>query len=379
VGELTAKGVAALKAPGRYADGDGLYLVVDSGGRRYWHLRYMLNGRRRDMSLGPEKRVTLANARAEAMRARIDLMKGIDPLAAREKQAKTGITFQEAARRVHKARTAGWRNGKHQGQWLSTLENHVFPLIGNKPVSEVTRGDVVTVLEPIWLEIPETARRVRQRIGTVIDWAVGTGIRDHGIEIKLVDRALPRHAAGVNHFAAVKAADMPAFLAGLGLSTAGPIVRSAIEHMILTASRPGNVRQLTWEQLDRDACIWTRPAAAMKNNREHRVPLPLRAIALLDAIGWGAGDALVFPGAQGRPLSENTLNKAVKATGFEATSHGFRTSFKEWSLAHGWPDHLSETQLAHTDPNKARAAYAREDLLEERRPMMEAWAAFVGA
>jgi integrase len=378
VGELTAKGVAALKAPGRYSDGDGLYLVIDSGGRRYWFLRYMLNGRRRDMSIGPERRVSLAAARAEAMKARLSLLQGIDPLAARETRTKAGISFEEAARRVHKTRSGGWRNGKHQDQWITTLENHVFPRIGNKPVAQVTRGDVVELLEPIWLEIPETARRVKQRIGNVIDWAVGAGIREHGIEMKLVERALPRHSAGLNHFAAVKAADMPAFIQALALSTPGPVVRAAIELMILTASRPGNIRFLTWDQIALETKVWTRPAKLMKNGRVHRVPLPRRAVDLLGAIQpEHAGDTPVFPGLQGRPLSENTLNKAVKSTGFEATSHGFRTSFKEWSLANGWPDHLSEMQLAHTDQNKARAAYAREDLLEERRPMMEAWANYL--
>ncbi len=377
MGELTVKGVAGIKTQGRYADGDGLYLVVDSGGRRYWHLRYMLNGRRRDMSIGPERFVTLANARAEAMKARLELLKGVDPLASRETRSRASLSFEDAARRVHKTRVPGWRNGKHQDQWLSTLENHVFPKIGGKPVAKVTRGDVLEVLEPIWLEIPETARRVRQRIGNVIDWAVGAGIREHGIEMKLVAHALPRHAKGQNHFAAVRANEMPEFMKALALSTPGPIVRAAIEFMILTASRPGNVRQLTWDQLDRDAGTWKRPASMMKNGQLHRVPLPKRAIDLLEMVRPISDDRLVFPGARSRPLSENTLNKAVKSIGFEATSHGFRTSFKEWSLAKGWPDHLSEMQLSHIDPNKARKAYAREDLLEERRPMMEAWAAFI--
>lgn len=380
MGKLSARGVAGLRAPGRYFDGDGLHLLIDSAGRRYWVLRFMKAGRQRDMSLGPERRLSLADARKAAVAARQTLDRGIDPIVARRTQAHRGLSFAEAARHVHAQHRGGWKNGKHQAQWITSLETHAFPRIGDTPVAEITRADVLAVLEPIWLNVPETARRVKQRIGSVIDWAVGAGLREHGIEMRLVAKALPRQPAVDRHLPALRAAAVPAFLRVLQHAPAGPTVRAALELLILTASRPGNIRQMRWEDVDIGQAIWTRPPDQMKRPRAHRVPLPRRAIELLSdlaALRRSDPAGLVFPGLGGRMLSENTLNKAVQALGFEATSHGFRSSFKEWALSAGWPDHLSEAQLAHTDPNKARAAYARQDLLEERRPMMEAWATFV--
>jgi integrase len=380
MGKLSARRVASLAAPGRYFDGDGLHLFIDSAGRRYWILRYMRAGRLRDMSLGPERRMSLADARQAAAAALRGLQEGRDPLATRQARAVHAVRFSDAARRVHRMRCEVWSNGKHRDQWLSTLETYVFPLIGDLPVRDVTRADVLAVLEPIWIAKPETARRVKQRIGTVIDWAVGAGLREHGVEMRLVSRALPRQPSPDHHLPALRAADVPGFMRALSHSPASPLVRMGVQLLVLTASRPGNIRQMRWEDIDLETATWTRPAEQMKSRRPHRVPLCRRAVDLLGQLRSctaGSETGLVFPGRGGRPLSENTLNKAVQTLGVNATSHGFRTSFKEWSLSAGWPDHLSEAQLAHADPNRARAAYAREDLLEERRPMMQAWSDFV--
>ena len=380
-GKLSARGVVGLKAPGRYFDGDGLHLFIDSAGRRYWVVRYKKAGRVRDMSLGPERLMSLAEARKAAFKAMQDLRDGADPLDARQTAPPKEVDFAEAARRVHSMHKQGWRNGKHQAQWLTTLEIYAFPQIGDRPVATITRADVLAVLEPIWLAKPETARRVKQRLGVVIDWAVGAGLRQHGVEMHLVTRALPRQPKGQAHLPALRAADVPGFIRTLAHSPASPTVRVALEILLLTASRPGNVRQMRWKDVKLSEAIWTRPAEHMKSGKEHRVPLSTRAVDLLCHMApatQAEEDRLVFPGSSGGMLSENTLNKAVRTLGFDATSHGFRTSFKEWSLSAAWPDHLSEAQLAHADTNKSRAAYAREDLLEERRPMMEAWAAFIG-
>lgn len=382
MGKLTTKGVAGLRQSGRYADGEGLYLVIDAGGRRYWCLRYMKAGRRRDMSLGRADRIALADARERAAEARRKLAEGIDPIDERRRQQLGVVTFAEAARRLHGLSKEGWKNGKHCDQWLRTLELYAFPAMGDIPVGQVSRADVVRALEPIWLARPETARRVKQRIGVVIDWAVGAGLRDEGIEMRLVNRALPRHRDEPQHMRALPAREVPGFMRVLRLSPAGPTVRSALEILILTASRPGNVRRMRWEQVDLDRAVWNRPGTEMKTGKPHAVPLQARAVSLLSDMKARADtyEPLVFPGtSRDGMLSENTLRKAILDLGIEATAHGFRTSFKEWSLAAGWPDHLSEAQLAHSEPNKARAAYAREDLLEERRPMMEAWAAFLAS
>jgi len=177
VGKLSSKTLAKLDQPGRYAAGDGLYLFVDSKQRRYWQLRYMIGGRRHDMAIGPERHFSLGQAREAAMKLRLTLIQGLDPLEERKAAEVAGTTFAEAARNVHTARAAGWRNGKHKDQWLTTLEKHVFPVIGEKPLAGIERSDVLNVLEPVWLATPETTRRVRQRIAAVIDWGVAGSLR----------------------------------------------------------------------------------------------------------------------------------------------------------------------------------------------------------
>lgn len=194
MGKLTAKAIEGLTAPGRYTDGDGLNIYVDSQGRRYWQLRYLFGKKRRDMSLGAVRTLSLREAREAAHGAMALVRGGIDPIAARKKKAASQVTFEQAAKRVHILHKAGWSNGKHQDQWLASLQNHVFPLIGRKPVAEVGRADVVAALAPIWLVMPETARRVKQRIEAIIDWATVEELRDDEINFKLVKKALPNRA-----------------------------------------------------------------------------------------------------------------------------------------------------------------------------------------
>ena len=380
VGKLTAKGVEGLMTPGRYTDGDGLTMYVDSEGRRYWQLRYRLNAKRRDLSLGAVRTMSLREARDAAHKARALIRDGIDPVATRRKTAASRVSFEQAAERVHAMRVAGWSNGKHQDQWLASLRNHVYPLLGSKPVAELTRADVVGALAPIWLVMPETARRVKQRIEAIIDWAVGEEIRDDGLNFKLVTKALPRQSRRVKHMAALHYLDLPAFMKALAMSPATPSVRVAIELMILSASRPANIRFMTWDEVDLEAAVWRVPAAKMKMKRDHVVPLVPRAVEIVRLMERhrSAGRALVFPGDKpGRPMSENTKCKAIQALGFDATAHGFRSSFKDWSRAAGWEDYLSEFQLAHVDQNKSREPYGRDGQVAQRRAMMTEWSAFV--
>lgn len=377
MGKLTAREVASLTQPGRYTDGDGLTLYVDSKGRQYWQLRYRMADKRRDLSLGAARIMSLRDARDAALKARLQIRDGIDPLLARRKAKGAQVTFAEAAERVHAARVRGWSNGKHQDQWLSSLANHVFPVIGNKPVADVVVADVVGALSPIWLEKPETARRVRQRIEAIIDWAVGEGIRDDEINFKRVGRALPRQSRQVKHMAAVHYADVPSFMKALAMSPATPVVRCAVELMVLTVPRPGNIRWLEWCDLNLETGVWHIPKQKMKMDRDHVVPLSPRAVELLRMMEQfrRADVDYVFPGERrGRPISENTLCKAIQTLGYDATAHGFRSSFKDWSRAAGYPDYLSEFQLAHVDDNKSRKPYGRDGQLRLRRAMMESWA-----
>lgn len=380
MGKLTAKGVEGLTAPGRYTDGDGLTLYVDSAGRRYWQLRYRFSDKRRDLSLGAVRTMTLRDAREAAYQAHALIRSGVDPISARKRRATSGITFAAAAERVHALNVPGWSNGKHQDQWLASLCNHAFPLIGNKSIAEVTRSDVVAVLAPIWQVMPETARRVTQRIEAVIDWAVGEEIREEGLNFKLVKKALPRQVRRVEHMAAVHPAEMPAFMKLFAMSRSTPAIRVAIELMILTASRSANIRFMTWDEVDTDAGVWRIPAAKMKMKRDHLVPLVPRAVELIELMKphRSAFGDFVFPGERaGKPMSENTKCKAVQALGVDATAHGFRSSFKDWARAARWEDYLSEFQLAHRDNDKSREPYGRDGQLALRREMLTEWAGFI--
>ncbi len=377
VGKLTAKQVEGLTEPGRYTDGDGLMLRVDAQGRRYWELRYRFDDKRRDLSLGPERTMSLREAREAASDARADIRKGIDPIAKRKAVITSAITFAELAREVHASLRKGWRNGKHCEQWLATLENHAFPLIGDEPVAALTRADMVKVLDPIWLLHQETARRVLQRMRTVIRRAEAKNIRQHGIDFELVRQTLPRQRRKVKHMAAVHFTDARAFMDALAFAKAGPVVRSALEFMILTSARPGNIRFMEWSDVFIEEAVWNVSAEKMKMDESHPVPLPPRAVKILRAMkAFRSPDAdWVFPGDKPQqPMSENTLCQAIRDMGYKATAHGFRSTFKDWSRAAQYPDMLSEFQLAHIDENETRKAYGRDGQLALRREMMEHWA-----
>lgn len=379
MGKLTVKGVESLREPGRYSDGDGLHLRIDAAGRRYWILRVMRDGKRRDVSLGSPPKVSLATARRKAAEAR-------------DRIVETGLvgkpselpTFAETARQAHKSYSAGYRNSKHAAQWITTLETAAFPMIGEKKIDLVDRAGVRQVLEPIWLKTPETARRVLQRIDRVIRFAIGEGWRDTTIDMKLVRDSLPQQPRKRGrHFKAMNWREVPAFYASLDYADCTPEVRAALRWLILTASRPGNVRMARWDQIDTtEGKVWAIPAEQMKMGEQHRVPLAPAALAILAGMEPLNGQAHLIFGVRKKngkivPMSLDTMRMLMRRMGRDETPHGFRSSFKDWSLAQGYQDHLSEAALAHADQNEIRAAYAREDLLEERRPMMEAWAVFV--
>ena len=378
--KLTVKEVASLSQPGRYTDGDGLVLFIDSSGRKYWQFRFTLEGKRKDLSLGPERHLSLRDAREGAAKARAQVRSGVDPVAAKRRQAGSEMTFAEAAEAVHLLHKAKWSNGKHQDQWLASLENHVFPLIGSKPIANVTSDDVHSVLSAIWLTHQETARRIKQRIRAVLSWAKGKGLRKDSIDFDEIIEALPRQRRHKNHMAALHFLEVPEFMRELALAPATPVVRAAIEFMILTAVRSANIRFMTWQDVDFDAAVWVVPAEKMKMKRDHFVPLSARAVDLLKlAKRFPTHSDLVFPGAKSEGfMSENTKRNAIRAMGHNVTAHGFRTSFKDWSRAELWEDHLSEFQLAHVDEDKSREAYARDGHLSLRRLMMNEWADFIG-
>lgn len=353
---LTATAVKAASAAGRYGDGDGLFLLVGRGGGKSWLVRVQKDGKRRDIGLGSAAKVPLKLARERAIVVRSQVEAGIDPVAERRKAA--GIpTFREAAALVHAEHKRGWSNGKHQAQWLSSLEAYAFPLFGDVAVSQVEAPAVRDALAAIWLGKPETARRLRQRIATVIDWAVAKGYRDGPLAMAVIDKALPKQRERVKHHAALPHADLPAFMADLrAKETMG---RLALEAVILTAARSGEVRMATWAELDLDAATWTIPADRMKAKREHVVPLSGPAVALFERMKAHkrGGSEFVFPGsAKGKPLSDMTLTKALRDMGLTVTAHGFRSTFRDWAAE--------------------ATNYQRGTMLDKRRAMMAAWAEF---
>jgi len=380
--KLSAVKVRTLTNPGRYADGNGLYLVVDPGGAKRWVLRTVVRGRRRDIGLGSVRLVSLSDAREEAARLRRFAREGGDPLAERLK-ARATPTFEQAARRVHTDHAPSWRNVKHAAQWMRTLENHVFPVLGERRVDQIETSDVLSVLSPIWLTKPETARRVRQRMGVVFDWAATAGFRSTENPTARIDRGLPRQTdrKTQKHHAAMPYADVPAFVRDLRMDQSGePACRLAFEFLIVTAARTGEVIRAKTEEIDLHAATWTLPADRMKTNREHRVPLPDRAleiVAYARTLAFGQG-YLFASRNTGKPLSNMAFLMQLRRWDLPFTAHGFRSSFRDWAAEQtSFPREVVEAALAHAIENKVEAAYRRTDLFEKRRQLMDAWATYI--
>ena len=378
--KLTALRVKALKTPGRYADGGGLYLLVKPSGAKSWVLRVVVHGRRRDIGLGGADIVNLADARELARQHRTLAGKGGDPIAERRKSS-TVPTFEEAARKVHAGHGKGWRNPKHKAQWINTVRDYAFPEIGKKRVDQIGVPEVLKVLAPIWLTKPETARRVRQRIKTVLDWAQGAHPHDSENPIgPVLTRALPRQTGRTGHHAALPYASVPEFITSLRDGGASEITKLAFEFLILTATRTGEVLGARETEIDLDAKVWTIPATRMKAEREFWVPLSARALEIVErALELSNDSEFVFAGrAPGKPLSTMTFLMLLRRMGVAATAHGFRSCFRDWAAeATGFPSEVCEMALAHAIGNRTEASYRRGDLFEKRRQLMNAWASFV--
>lgn len=377
MGKLSATAVKSAATPGRFGDGDGLFLIVQPSGSKSWVCRVQKNGRRRDFGLGSASKVSLALARERAREIRVWVEMGLDPVFERRKAE--GIpTFREAAARVLAAHRKTWRNEKHEKQWSRTLETYVFPQIGNLQVSEITGPMIRNVLADIWLAKPETARRVRQRIGTVLDWAYASGYRESEAPMRAISKGLPRQPKKEGHFAAMPYARVPAFM--VRLRKRETFSRLALEFAVLTASRSGEVRGAVWEEIDLEARLWTIPKERMKAQREHVVPLTAPAVRILkrcQKLRLAECD-LVFPGTRhNAPLSDMTLTKLLREMQEPYTVHGFRSAFRDWvSEETQHQGEIAEAALAHAVSDKTEAAYRRGNLLEKRKRLMADWAQF---
>lgn len=374
MGRLSATAVKAAKLSGRYGDGDGLYLLIGPTGARSWVCRVQKNGKRRDIGLGSAKKVTLAQAREKAATVRSQVEAGIDPIFERRKEL--GIpTFRQAAALVFAENKKSWRNAKHRAQWLSTLTAYAFPHFGDLAVNDVEGPHVRDALVAIWLDKPETARRVRQRIVMVIDWAIAKGYRTMPLPIAAMNKSLPKVRTKAAHHSALPYAQVPAFIGRLRERES--VGRLAFEALVLTAARSGEIRLAVWSEIDLDGKLWTIPAERMKPGREHVVPLSqasVDAITRAHAYRETRSD-LVFPGVRsGKPLSDMTLTKICRDMEIAAVPHGFRSSFRDWVAEEtDFDGDIAEMALAHAIENKVEAAYRRGNLLEKRRLLMNAW------
>ncbi|HUH85044.1 MAG TPA: tyrosine-type recombinase/integrase [Stellaceae bacterium] len=384
--------------PGLHGDGAGLWLHVGEikadakpeakiGGAS-WIFRFMLNGRAREMGLGPLHTIGLADARELAREARKQLLAGIDPLDARDAarnarrlEAARSITFKACAEKYIAANKAGWKNAKHGDQWANTLATYVYPVIGTLPVASVDIGHVTKILEPIWTTKTETAGRVRGRIETVLDYAATHRWRQGENPARWkghLENVLPKRSkvAKVEHHAALPWQEVSSFM--ITLAAQEGVAALALRFAILTAARTGEVIGARWDEIDSKAAVWTVPAERTKSSREHRVPLSEDALALLREVRKLSDGAFVFPGgARGKPLSNMAMLALLRRMERgDLTAHGFRSTFRDWAAETGRPADIAEAALAHVVGDKTVAAYQRGDLLERRRKLMAAWADF---
>lgn len=376
INRLNARAVATIATNGRHADGGGLYLSISPNGGRRWVFLFRWHGKPTEIGFGSARDVTLARARELAVQARANLADGINPKDAR--RPTVGATFGESADRLIEAMRPSWRNGKHAAQWEMTLRDYAAPL-RRLPVDEISTNDVLSVLKPLWNEKPETASRLRGRIERVLDAAKAHGLRS-GENPALwrghLDQLLPkRQRLTRGHHAAMNYPDLPAFLGDLQGREA--TAAAALEFVILTAARSGEVLGARWDEIDLERSVWTIPAGRMKAGREHRVPLSKRALKIVKPLHENRNGEFVFSGQKpGKPLSVMALEMVLRRMKIEnATVHGFRSAFRDWSAeCTNFTNEVCEAALAHVIENKAEAAYRRGDLFDKRRKLMEAWA-----
>ncbi|WP_066763282.1 tyrosine-type recombinase/integrase [Sphingobium sp. CCH11-B1] len=385
MGKLTAVAVkAAMANPGTYQDGDGLVLRVDKRGGAYWVLRLQRDGKRQDIGLGSAKQMTLAEARQKATVLRKAVkVDHRDVLAEKKDDAAAKVTFRAAATQYHSENEAGWKSAVYARQWLASLENYAFKKLGDMPTGSISSADIIAVLTPIWQEIPDTARQVRNRICAVLDYSHAKGWRSReapsGNGSLKAGRGLPRQVKARENRKAMPYVALPGFLTALRRKPS--FGRLALELLILTGVRSQEVRLATWSEFDLESRLWTIPAEHMKRSKAHIVPLSDEALAVLgkaDALRMSESD-VVFPGVAGKPMSDMTLLKVLRDMSEPYHVHGFRSSFTDWAANEGIPDAVVEAALAHKTPDAVQAAYRRTTYLGTpdqpgaRVKLMDAW------
>jgi integrase len=402
--QLSAAFVRSVNEPGRYVDGNGLFLQVDRSGAKRWTQRLMVRGKRRDIGLGPfthdpskSPGLTLAQARERAVANRAKARAGGDPLAEKRASQVRPMTFSECVAAYAQAKLSEFRSEKHRKQWLSALERLALPELGKLPVQDIGTRDVLRMLEPHWRERTITAKKLRGQVEAVLTWATVSGHREgdnpaawRGNLKELLPA--PSKVARPQHHPALAQSDAGAWWAALAQREG--ISARALEFVALTAARSGEVRGMTWDEVDLSAGIWAVPADRMKASREHRVPLTAPALAILEALPRMKGSPYVFPAPRGGMLSDMTISAVMRRmqeaeeragrpgyldpqTKRPAVPHGLRSTFRQWTAEKGYPRDMAEIALAHQVGTDVERAYQRSDMLDRRRHMMADWAGFL--
>ena len=388
--KLTAAKVRTMRHGGRakheerHCDEHGLILRVQPTGGKSWVQRVTVGGKRIVVGLGGYPTVTLKEARETALANRRLARQGVDPRKAR----KTAPTFRAVAEAVIAVNAETWRggmDGKSAGQWLASLNDYAYPVLGSMAVDAVTTADVLRVVKPIWNTKRETASRVRQRISAIMRYAMAQGHRADDPASDAILQALPKGRTATKHHRAIHYSKAGDAVRKVRDSKAWTATKLLFEFLVLTAARSGEARMAAWDEVDVEGATWTVPAERMKAGREHRVPLSPRCVALLreaqavPRTKRTADSRLVFPSLTGKVISDATVGKLLREQGIDATAHGFRSTFRDWAAEQtDAPHSVMEAALAHAIPNAVEAAYARSDLFEKRRELMQRWAEFVG-
>lgn len=389
---LSAVAVKTAKVPGFYHDGGGLYLQVSRSGTKSWVLRFTLNKKTRDMGLGPVNDWSLAEARQRARQYRQMVDEKIDPIDfrvreqnARAEAAANRKTFQECAAACHQDRLRKWKSAKHKDQWISSLTHYAFPIIGLMDIAEVGKKAVADVLRPIWLEKPETARRVLQRTRAVLTYASAHDFYP-GYDLKMWDelpQLLPhRPDKKPEHHASCPYLEAANLLLRLKASSISEMLKLAFEFTVLTAARSGEARGALKSEINLGNKMWTIPDDRMKMDKAHSVPLSDRAMEILKyAISLSPGSKLLFPSpSSGKAFSDQAFTKVVlnETLACKYTAHGFRSTFRTWAAERTkYPREVCEAALAHNIMDPVEVAYARTDFVEKRRGLMQDWARFL--
>ena len=387
---LSAAKVRTTSESGQFSYSNGFTLSVEPFGSKHWYQRVTMHGKRRNIGLSGYPAVTLADAREMAVANLLAIKQGKDPLpekhlAAEENKRDSAPTFAQAARQAIELRRPTWSDRKYANQWTSALATYAYPVIGSRPVGEIGSGDILGVLTPIWTEKPEPASRLRQRIETVLDWMVAQGWWSDNPAGRAVTRALPRHSGVRNHYEALHYSEAPAAMAKVRESSSDLITRLSLEFLVLTAARSSEARLANRSEIDSTTSTWAIPAERMKARREHRVPLCRRARGILLEVQQqygqdpGQDKGLIFPGGRrGDPLSNMTHIQVLRRLEIPTVPHGFRSSYRDWVIEQtdtSWV--VGEAAPAHNLGNFTEMAYARTDLFDKRRDLMEAWGRFL--